>query len=422
MTTESTFIKLDLFLADARSWLDEHRTVRVDAAAGIEPGSDFSNAVFHSLSFEDEAEVLADLQKWNQERAERGYHAIDWPPEYGGLGFSAEHARGYARLEREYVAPTSHELFGVTTRLIAPTILRLGTDEQRGEFIGALLRTDVLCCQLFSEPSAGSDLGGLGTRAEREGGEWRITGQKVWSSGAQFAEWGLLIARSDPDAPKHAGLTAFLVPMDAAGIEVRPIRQMSGGSSFNEVFFSDVRVSDRLRLGDVGAGWSVALTTLGFERDHADSGGPDGRTGGSWEQVIATARALGRAADPLVRQQLASLYGQLRIEEYANQRAADLRVAGALPGPEGSLSKLLWTEGMRRMSDVVSLIVGPALVADTGQWATYAWGEHVLGAPGYRIAGGSDEIQRNIIAERVLGLPGEPRVDKGVPWRAVPRS
>ena len=247
----------------------------------------------------------------------------------------------------------------------------------------------------------------------------RSNGQKVWSSGAEFAEWGLLIARTDPDAPKHRGLTAFLVPMETPGVEVRPIRQMSGGASFNEVFLSDVRVPDRLRLGEVGEGWSVALTTLGFERDHAETGA-DSHTGGSWAQVLATARARGRTDDPLVRQQLAALYTHLQTAAYTGRRA-DLRDPTAPPGPEASLGKMLWTEGMRRMSDVVSLLVGPALVADAGERATYEWSEHVLGAPGYRIAGGADEIQRNIIAERVLGLPPEPRVDKGVPWREVPR-
>ncbi len=420
MTPDSTFINVDDFVADARDWLDRHRTRR-DESAALEAEGDFSTAVFNSLAFDDESAMLADLRKWNQERAERGYHAITWPSEVGGLDLSVEHARAYARLEAAYEAPPAHELFSVTTRLIAPTVRAFGTEAQRADLIGALLRTDVLCCQLFSEPSAGSDLAGLATRAVHDGDEWVIDGQKAWSSGAQFAEWGLLIARSDPDAPKHAGLTAFLIPMDTPGIDVRPIRQMSGGSSFNEVFLTGVRVPDRLRLGDVGQGWTVALTTLGFERDHAESGGSAAHTGGTWEQVLATARSRHRGDDPLARQSLAALYIGQRVEELANKRAADLRRPDGLPGPEGSLGKLLWTEGMRHMSDVVSQLVGPALAADSGQRGTFEWGEHVLGAPGYRIAGGSDEVQRNIIAERVLGLPVEPRVDKGVPWREVPR-
>jgi alkylation response protein AidB-like acyl-CoA dehydrogenase len=243
----------------------------------------------------------------------------------------------------------------------------------------------------------------------------------VWSSGAQFSEWGELIARHDPDVAKHKGMTAFVIPLGLPGIEVRPIKQMSGGSSFNEVFMTDVRVPDSMRLGSVGDGWKVALTTLGFERDHSDSGGGGGRVGGSWHQLLATAQAMGATRDPVVRQQLMRVYIHKRLEGFVNRRAADLRRAGAAAGPEGSLGKLMWTEGMTLMSEVVSGVLGPRLVADSGEWGTFAWGEHVLGAPGYRIAGGSDETQHAIIAERVLGLAGEPRVDMDVPWRDVPR-
>ena len=241
----------------------------------------------------------------------------------------------------------------------------------------------------------------------------------MWSSGAQFAHWGLLIARSDPGAVKHSGMTAFMLPLDHPGVEVRPIRQMSGGTSFNEVFISDARISDDLRLGSEGDGWKVALTTLGYERDRS-SGDSSGATGGSWEQLLGTAQQLGVSGDPVIREALTRMYVHRRVERMLNRRAADLARRGR-PGPEGSLGKIFWTEGMRLMSDVVSLVLGPRLVADTGEWGTYEWGEHVLGAPGYRIAGGSDEIQRNIIGERVLGLPREPRVDRGLPWKDVPR-
>ena len=401
------------FLADARSWLDVNLLLRKDAGGSIEPGDPFSTAVFHALTFAEEESLLSELRTWNRMRAERGYHAIAAPMDDGGLGLSREYDRAYARLESEYETPARHELFSVTRQLIAPTVREFGDADQRREFVGSLLRTDVYCCQLFSEPSAGSDLASVACRAVRDGDAWVVNGQKVWSSGAQFAEWGELIARTDPGAPKHRGLTAFLVPMHLEGIEVRPIPQMSGGSSFNEVFFTEVRVPDRLRLGPVGGGWQVALTTLGFERDHSAVAA---RAGGTWEQVRATARAQGRLDDPVIRQELMKLLIHLRVEEMVNRRAADLRAAGVTPGPEGSLGKLLWTEGMRKMSDVVSRLVGPGLVADSGRWATYEWGEHVLGAPGYRIAGGSDEIQRTIIGERVLGLPPEPRVDKDQPW------
>ena len=209
----------------------------------------FNVAVFHNLSSDEERKVLDDLVAWNARKRQFGYHAVDWPVEFGGLGLATAHAVAFGRLERDYETPVAHELFDVTKQLIAPTIARLGTAEQKARFVGPLLATEILCCQLFSEPSAGSDLAGLACRAVRDGAEWIVNGQKVWSSGAQFADWGLLIARSDPDVVKHAGMTAFMLPLDHPGVEVRPIRQMSGGSSFNEVFISDARIPDDLRIG-----------------------------------------------------------------------------------------------------------------------------------------------------------------------------
>jgi alkylation response protein AidB-like acyl-CoA dehydrogenase len=415
---------VDEFEAEAAKWLAEHgEPATADPAEGelVWGDGEFSVAVFHSLSFEDERDLLEEAKRWNQLKATRGYHAITGNPDFGGMGLSKEHARAFAALERNYKLPSRHESFSVTTGLIAPTVELYGTDEQKARFVAPFLAAEMLCCQLFSEPGAGSDLATLGCRAVRDGDEWVINGQKVWSSGAQFSEWGELIARSDVDAPKHKGMTAFLVPMDAEGVEIRPIKQMSGGTSFNEVFFNDCRVPDSLRLGPEGEGWKVALTTLGFERDHSDSGGSaSARPGGSWRQLLATAQAMGVTDDPLVRQDLMNVYIHSRAESYLNRRAGDL-ARGGTPGPEGSLGKLMWTEGMQKMSHAVTRVLGSKLTADTGEWGTWEWGEHLLGAPGYRIAGGSDEVQRNIIGERVLGLPGEPRVDKGIPWKDVPR-
>jgi alkylation response protein AidB-like acyl-CoA dehydrogenase len=415
--------QLEEFSADAEAFLERHlpRKRPVDDGSVWGEG-EFRVSVFHALDFDSERDLLCRLQQWWMAKAEHGYHAITWPQEYGGLGLGREYARAFAKLEGQFQTPTAHETHSVTTRLVAPTVDLFGTPEQKASLVPRFLAARELCCQLFSEPGAGSDLASLACRAERDGDEWVVNGQKVWSSGAQFSQWGELIARSDPDVPKHRGMTAFLIPLDLPGIEIRPIKQMSGGSSFNEVFFTDVRIPDSTRLGPVGEGWKVALTTLGFERDHSDVGGAGGgRVGGSWQQLLGTARALGRTDDPVLRQKLARAYTHHRIEGYVNRRAADLRRAGQAAGPEGSLGKLLWTEGMRLVSDVASEILGPKLVADSGEWGTYEWGEHVLGAPGYRIAGGSDETQRNIIGERVLGLPGEPRVDKDVAWRDVPR-
>ena len=419
-----TSVTIEGFTRAARQWLDDNARQRSSTSGDAEvvwAEGEFSVSVFRDLSFDDERKELERLKAWTRLKATRGYHAITAPVEDGGLALDREFARAFAQLEARYETPTGHEAHSVTTRLVAPTVRVFGTPEQRKEHVGTFLAAEELCCQLFSEPNAGSDLASLACRAVRDGDEWVINGQKVWSSGAQFAEWGELIARHDTNVTKHKGMTAFLIPLNLPGIEIHPIKQMSGGSSFNEVFFTDVRVPDTMRLGPVGEGWKVALTTLGFERDHSDAGSSSGRVGGSWRQLIATARAVGVTDDPTTRQLLAKAYTHHRIEGFVNRRAADLRKAGVPAGPEGSLGKLLWTEGMNLVSDVVSQVLGPRLVADTGEWGTYAWGEHVLGAPGYRIAGGSDETQRNIIGERVLGLPAEPRLDKDAPWCDVRR-
>ena len=411
-------ISVDDFVAEARAWFQANAAPRVTAGTADGDGQ-FDVSVFSDMSFADERDHILRIAEWVQRKATRGYHAVDWLLEYGGLGLSRAHARALGRVEREFESPGRHELVSVTVGLIAPTIQALGSAELQQRFIAPLRRADILCCQLFSEPGAGSDLAGLSCRAVRDGDEWVINGQKVWSSGAQFSQWGELIARTDPSVVKHKGLTAFMLPLDIPGVEVRPIKQMSGGSSFCEVFFTDVRIPDELRLGEVGDGWKVATTTLSFERDHSESGAEGSASGGSWKQLLATARQMGVSNDPVMRDKLMKVYIHSRIESLTNRRAADLARSG-MPGPEGSLGKLLWTEGMTLVSDVVSDVLGARLTADSGEWGTFAWNEHVLGAPGYRIAGGSDEVQRNIIGERVLGLPREPRADTG-PWTDVPR-
>jgi alkylation response protein AidB-like acyl-CoA dehydrogenase len=213
-------------------------------------------------------------------------------------------------------------------------------------------------------------------------------------------------------------MTAFLIPLDHPGVVVRPIQQMNGGASFNEVFFSDAVIPDALRVGKVGEGWKVALTVLGFERN---SSGGSGRRGGDFTDLLGLARAKGRNTDPIIRQGLARVYSRQRVREWARFRAAAAVRLGGSAGPEGSIGKLLWTNAMQEISHVASSILGAELTADNGEWGTFGWNDHVLGAPGYRIAGGADEIQRNIIGERVLGLPGEPRVDRDVAFKDAPR-
>jgi alkylation response protein AidB-like acyl-CoA dehydrogenase len=297
---------------------------------------------------------------------------------------------------------------------VAPTIRTVGSDALKDRYLRPMRRGDEMWCQLFSEPGAGSDLAGLSCRAIRDGDVWVLNGQKVWTSGAQYADFGYIMCRSDPTVAKHKGLTAFLLPMIASGVEVRPLRQMSGGSSFNEVFLTDVAVPDSHRLGDEGAGWSVATTTLGFERAAATKSGTSG--GDLFERLVMLARHMGRNDDPVIRQRLAALYTDGRVRALTRRRVSDAVKAGGTPGPEGSIGKLAWTEGLRAMADLAGDLLGPQLTADSGAWGTFAWNEFVNGVPGFRVAGGSDEIQRNIIAERVLGLPREPREENG-PWR-----
>lgn len=412
---------LDQFRREAREWLQAHAKPKSleDAPTTAEPirwghGSD-NVAVFFNLDHDVEAARLAECAAWQRLKFDAGYAMLNWPLELGGRGLPTSFVRAFNEEEAAFDIPHGGELPPTSMGLVAQTIAAYGTPEQLDRFIQPMMRQDVYGCQLFSEPGAGSDLASVSTRAARDGDEWLLNGQKVWTSGAVFAQWGLAITRHDAGLPKHKGLTAFLVPFDAPGVDIRPIKQMSGGACFNEVFLSDVRLPDDLRLGPVGDGWKVALTCLGFERDHS-SGGGETNVGGSVAHVIAAARYFERTADPVVRQALANLYIHDHVAHLNLMRAAAGITAGQTPGPEASLSKLTWTANMQRVSDCIATILGPRLIADTGEWGTFAWCEHVLGAPGYRIAGGSDEIQRNIIGERVLGLPTEPRIDKDRPF------
>jgi alkylation response protein AidB-like acyl-CoA dehydrogenase len=404
------------FREQARAWLAANAQPKSASATGWGIGSD-GVAVFHDLDAEAERELIARLADWERRKYEAGYGALTWAAEYGGRGLDPLYDDIFAEEQDHFATPDPHELVSVTRNLIAPTLRLLGTPAQR-EHVIPMLRAEQLCCQLFSEPSAGSDLATLATRVERQGEEWVVNGQKVWSSGAQFAQWGELIARSDPNLPKHEGLTAFLLPMDTPGVEVRPLRQMSGGSSFCEVFLTDVRISDTLRIGEVGGGWKVALTTLGFERGNSSA---NNSVGGSFAQVLALTQHLGTVGDPLTRSQLAEVYAHEFLAVVAKQRDQAARRGGAPLGAIGSVRKLQWTQKMNLIGQVVTDQLGTLMTADTGEWGTFAWTEHVLGAPGYRIAGGSDEIQRNIISERLLGMPTGPRVDRATPWRELPR-
>ncbi len=400
-TTDGASESVASFRERALAWL-ESRASRRTAEAPPEWGvGEFSVVVFHDATDEEELAVLDEYRAWHREKLAAGFGAIAVPAEFGGLGLSKAHDAAFKELEAQFDVARDHEVVSVTSKLIAPTIEEFGTPEQRARWCPPFFQLDQFCCQLFSEPGAGSDLAGLSCKAVRDGDDWVLDGQKVWTSTARISQYGFAICRSDPDAPKHAGMTAFIVPFDAPGLDVRPIRQMSGGTSFNEVFLSDVRVSDEMRIGNVGDGWKVALTVLGHER--ASSGGS--RRGGGFDELVLLARHHRRTDDPIVRQGLATAYQMKKLREWVRAGNAARAKATGSSGPGGSITKLMWTKAMAHTSDLAGHLLGPALAADSGEWGTFAWNQHVLGAPGYRIAGGTDEIQRNIIAERVLGLP-----------------
>ncbi|MFC5677166.1 acyl-CoA dehydrogenase family protein [Aeromicrobium endophyticum] len=395
-------IAMDAFLTDARAWLDDVATPRTANAWG--EGSD-SVAVFESWTAEQERAETDRIRAYEQAKFDAGFGAITWSSEFGGRDLPVAYLLAFRRLESEYDVPRRTEMFPVTQQLIAPTIAQWGTPEQQATYVRAMLRTDLIACQLFSETEAGSDLAAVRTKAvQQDDGTWRLDGHKVWTSGALVADHGVAVTRTDATVAKHAGLTVFIVPMDAEGVTIRPIRQMTGGASFNEVYLDGVVLGDEHRLGPVGQGWKVALTVLASERLDSGSLGLENA-----DQAVELARNLGRELDAVERDQVADLVTRSYVQRLTGMRVAAAIVSGQDPGPEASAGKLLATDTMARTSEVARALLGPELTADSGRWGTWAWGEHVLGAPGYRIAGGTDEIQHNIIAERVLGLPREPR-------------
>ena len=409
-------ITLEEFEKNARAFLDANAARReVEKKFVWGEGSD-KVAMFEEKDRDTERADVAKACAWRQKKFDAGFGWITGPAQYGGGGLTAAHERVYQRLESQYEVP-NQGAFTIGLGMVAPTILAHGSDVAKDLYLKKMYRADIVGCQLFSEPGAGSDLASLQTKAERDGEEWVITGQKVWTTGAQFSDLGEIIARTDVDLPKHKGLTGFIVDMHAPGVEVRPLRQMTGGASFNEVFFNEVRVRDDHRLGDVNNGWNVALTTLMNERAAIGAGGGGGGGINMYQRVIEMVRHYGLDTDPLVRNELANLLIHNKVAGYNNQRAMDKIKAGQLPGPEMSIAKLAGTLNSLRLCDFVSKVLGPRLIADSGEWGTYAWSQLILGAPGGRIAGGSDEVMRNIVGERVLGLPKEPGIDSVSPFR-----
>ncbi|MDQ1397888.1 MAG: hypothetical protein QOG64_3147, partial [Acidimicrobiaceae bacterium] len=363
-------------------------------------------SLFAEKTREQELAEVEESKAFRQKAFDAGFGWLQGPAQYGGRELTASYERLWNSLLGDFETP-SLAPFGIGLGMVAPTILAHATDKAKDLYLRRLYRGEIVACQLFSEPVAGSDLAGLQTKAVRDGDEWLITGQKVWTSGAQYSDIGEIICRTDPDLPKHKGLTGFIVDMKAPGVEVRPLRQMTGGASFNEVFFNEVRVADDHRLGDVNQGWTVALTTLMNERASIGGGGAGPSAGGS-QRLIDLMRYLGKDKDALTRQDFAQIYVQNQVARMTNLRAMEKIKAGQLPGPEMSIAKLSLTRNMQLTAEFVAKVLGPRVTANTGEWGTYAWSEFILGVPGMRVAGGTDEVMKNIIGERVLGLPKDP--------------
>ena len=410
----TTPISVEEFAAKARTFLDQHAEKKERERTFVWGEGSDNVAMFEERDREAEMEVLRQAKQWQSTRFDNGFGWITGPTEYGGAGLTPAHERAYSSVEREYRTP-SLGVFQIGLGMVAPTILAHATPAAKERYLRPLWRSDIVACQLFSEPGAGSDLASLQTKAERDGDEWVITGQKVWTSGAQFSDIGEIICRTDPGLPKHKGLTGFIVDMRAKGVEIRPLRQMTGGASFNEVFFNEVRVSADHILGAENDGWGVALTTLMNER--ASIGAMGGGETSMFVRLLGMIRHYGLDRDPLIREQLADLYATSRIAGLTTQRAMDKIRAGQTPGPEMSIGKMALVNNQKKINDLVARVLGVKLQADSGEWGTYAWSQLLLGAPGMRIAGGSDEVMRNIVSERVLGLPKDVGIDSKSPFR-----
>jgi alkylation response protein AidB-like acyl-CoA dehydrogenase len=410
-------ISLEEFSSNAVAFLDANCKKReAQTARKWGEGTD-KVSIFEEKSAEQERRDVETAKAFRQKMFDAGFGWITGPTQYGGSGLGGAYQRAWEAEASNYSLPNMGA-FQIGLGMVAPTFLAHGSDAAKDLYLRRMWRGEIVGCQLFSEPGAGSDLASLQMKADRDGDEWVLTGQKVWTTGAQFSDVGEVICRSDPNLPKHKGLTGFIVDMKAPGVEVRPLRQMTGGASFNEVFFNEVRVPDDHRLGDVNQGWTVALTTLMNER--ASIGGGGGSSRGSNMDVAFLAQmlhAMGKGDDAVLRDELIRLHIEMEVARLNNMRGAAKMKAGQLPGPEMSTGKLALANNMRKTGDFVSKVLGAKLIANSGEWGTYGWGDFILGTPGMRIAGGSDEVMRNILGERVLGLPKDPGIDSVTPFK-----
>ncbi len=375
----------------------------------------------------------APAEKFRSRQYELGLAWVGFPVGHGGLQARPDLQREVdARLMKAGATPFGpREFFGLT--MAAPTVVTHGTEELRERLLRQTFTGEVSWCQLFSEPGAGSDLAGLATRAVRDGDEWVISGQKVWNTLAHIADRGMLVARTDPELPKHKGLTYFALDMHAPGVEVRPLRQMTGEAEFNEVYMTEVRVPDADRIGDIGEGWRVAMTTLSNERTTIGGGAAvPGRGTGAIAEAVRIWKEEVHRKDPATRDRLMRLWTESEALRLTNARASQSRKAGN-PGPEGSIAKLMFAEVNKRVYELCVDLLGANGLIGYDYTMKRSEGIGLIGPPGTSrklfirsransIEGGTSEIQRNILGERILGLPGEVRVDKELPWSEVPRS
>jgi alkylation response protein AidB-like acyl-CoA dehydrogenase len=388
------------FRREVSAWLKEHAQVRT----GLD---NWSRNPMH-------ADYVRRCREWQHTLSEGGWGAITWPVAYGGRGDSAWHQAIFNQEAARY--DVSVGVFSVGIGMAGPTLIAHGSEEQKHRYLSAMLRGEEVWCQLFSEPDAGSDLAALKTRAECDGDAFVVNGQKVWTSGAQYSDWGILIARTNPDVPKHKGITYFLVDMHAPGVEVRPLRQITGSAHFNEVFLTDVVVPAANAVGEVDGGWAVAHTTMSYERALIGGTGERFTIG----QVLDLARRCGGCSDPLIRQHLADFYTRLELLRYMNYRVQTALSKGRLPGPEASTTKLFVSQHMNLTGELFMELLGAKgmlageAAPDEGIWETAFLNQwmSILG-------GGTDNIQRNSLGERILGLPREPRSDKDQPFSQV---
>ena len=393
------------FRAECRAFLSQHASEKPAGAP---------RNVMSTLS-EDEHAHVQSCRDWQRTKAENGWAGLTWPEEFGGRGLTGLQQGIF--LEEEHKFDLAVGMFAQATGMVGPSIIVHGTEDQKKQFLPSILRGEQVWCQLFSEPNAGSDLAALRTRAELDGDEWVISGQKVWTSSAHVADWGMLLARTDWDAPKHRGITYFLLDMRSPGIEVRPLVQATGGAEFNEVFLEEVRIPKENVLGEVNGGWAVAMTTLTSERADIGAGHGDGFGG-----VLRLAQQYGRTNDPVVRQELMKLYTSYQISKYIGYRTRTAASKGIAPGPEVSTMKIAISDRLAFQGDLVESIMGadgmlwgPDAI-DDGYWQTMVF----MGQWMARIGGGTEDVQRNIVGERVLGLPREPGNDRTTPFRELP--